>query len=490
MINTDYKMVLKQNSSLALDFDFSNELKQDELTNNNKQWEINRIVLEFFSEQDLSDETVSKLTQSSDFKVDLLKNVQSRMENIIENSSTSLYKELVTVINLLSLGKKYKIFEKCNEYSTDQISKLFRAYESSLLKFASSSKKEKFELTFEYYTTLLGAFNELSIINLTDVKRKKSIKNIIDLMTESINIVKFSNILNESKTAILTTFKGELLLRFSNILYISNENKSIASLIDEYKFIYNKQVDGYLLASKSQLSLDDSNARNNYLNFLVNSTELLLLMLMKLEKYEINYFEKLQDIVELYCKECHINRSSINSLDAFKSSLLSNYVYICNSSLKIKYDELIKYILDNKNLSVMNMQIIHNIVLFSQINNNNLMYILKYLLKMSKMENDYHEYHKLDIVDIIINEFIKRDGFDGFTKYIPTILEYMKNSNTASQLMSKFSKLRLSLSHYFSLLGKKYLSVSQEQYFIGEKICSYVLIKDEYKSIFEQILKK
>jgi len=487
MLNTNLEMIFDVDAPLGLDLDFNNISEENSLLDNNKKWEISAIALEYFNDKELSDETIFKLRDDFDFRVNLLNDVQNRMEDIIVNSSTLLYKELVTVINLLSLGKKYKIFEKYNEYSSSEISKLFKDYESQLVH-QFSNNEDSFNLTFDYYLTLLDAFNELSIINLTDIKRKKSINSIITLITESINTLKYSVHFGEEKLAQLNSFHGELILRFSNILYLSTENKNIDELITQYKQIYNKQVDGYLL-SCSKLIKNESKSHENYVTFLYNSTESLLLLLMKLDTYEGHSFDKLKDIVDVYTKECQIVKTNLTSIDDFRTSLLNNLVYICDDSIDISHKDLVKYILDKSAFSITNMQIIHNIILFcDDINKNNLIYTLKYLLKTPKVKNDYHEYHKLKIVDIIINKFIKYNGFEGFTKTIPLILEYMNTSNTASHLMSVFSKIRLSLSQYFSLLGEEYLYVSQEQYFIGEQICSYTLIKDEYKCIFENIL--
>ena len=484
MLNSDFEMVLDVENILKIDVDFNSDEYQNEL----KNLEIDKIAQEYFESEVLSEETINKLKNDYEFKVNLLKNIQARMEDIFVNNSAALYKELVTVINLLSQGAKYNIFEKYNEYSIQEISKLFRAYES-LLTHSHTNNKEDFELTFNYYMTLLGAFNELSIINLIDVKRKKSIQSIIELLSESINTIKFSGILDETKVALLNSFQGGIILRFSNVAYISIQNKTIDEVISEYAFIYNKQVDGYHLSSKSELSIHNHDDRSNYRDFLINSTELLLLMIMKLERYEDNSFTKLSEIIEVYDQENNLQNTPLRTIKEFKKSLFNNFVYICDHTINMDFYELPKHILDKNNLSITNMQIIHHIILFSNIiSENNLIYILKHMIGVPKMGNDYHEFHKLNILDVIINKFIQRNGSQSFNKVIPSILDYMKTSNTATHMMSAFSKIRLSLSHYFSLLGKEYLEVSQQQYFMGEAICAHTLIKNEYRGIFENIM--
>jgi len=487
-MNSDFELLLglEEESDIGIDF------KNDELVEKNKQWEIDNITLEYFSDDELLEQTKKKLKNNYNFKVDLLNNLEERMNNIFIDDSVEVYKELISIIHLLSYGEKYKIFENYNEYSTREISKLFSSYESLLTecfqKSSSENSSENFELNFKYYMALLEAFKELCIINLIDVVRKKTIQVIINAITESINTIKFSLNLDEEKISALNIYQGDLILRFSNIVYISTENKNIDDLIKEYKYIYNKQVDGYLMSSNKDLNVSCSNERTHYISFLAITTKLLLLLLFKLKKYKDVSFDKLDEIISVYSRECQLNDDKLTTIEEFHESLLNNFVYLYDDSLNIKYQDLTKYILDKKNLTIFNMEIIHNMVLFSKINEHNLIYILRDILKAHKMDNDFYEYHKLEIIDTIINKFIQTSTNKDFTKQIPLILEYMKNSNTATNLMSVFSKIRLSLAHYFSLLGKEFLSVSQEQYFIGERVCAYTLIKNEYKGIYEKIL--
>ena len=488
-MSNNYGLILELNDEHSIHLDF----KSGDLKEKNKKWEIDKIALEYFSDKELSSITVDNLKNNYTFKVELLKNLKTRMENIFIDDSIEVYKELITIINLLSYGERYHIFIDYNKYSTDEISKLFSNYQSLLIQSSQEplneeGNNENFELNFNYFITLLEAFKELCIINLIDVVRKKTIQGIINVITESLNMIKFTVVLDETKVAILNTFQGELLLSFSNISYISIKNKDINTLISEYKFIYNKQVDGYHMSSNNNFNANNNDKHTHYLTFLSITTNLLLLLLLKLEKYKDISFDIFEEIIDIYTKETQINDVKIASISEFKESLLNNLVYLYDKSLSIKHQDLVKHILDKNDISVFNMKIIHNMILFSSLHENNLIFILRHILKVAKMNNDFHEYHKLRIIDSIINKFIRINGNINFTKQIPLILDYMKNANTASNLMSVFSKIRLSLSHYFSFLGKVYLTVSQEQYFIGEKVCSYTLIKNEYKSIYENIL--
>ena len=136
--------------------------------------QIEQITQMYFKRENLNNELINKLCSDKMFKVCLLKNIKNRMRNIISDSSTLQFKELVSIVNLLSFGKDYEIFSKYNEFSSKGISDIFRFYEKRLLE-EFQNKEEEFELTFEFYITLLDSFNELCIINSSDVKRKKNI---------------------------------------------------------------------------------------------------------------------------------------------------------------------------------------------------------------------------------------------------------------------------------------------------------------------------
>ena len=490
MINVENELISYELDDLLSDFDGSVDLGfyQDSVVIESDENLIESIVDDYFTNRDLSDELVQKIKYDFDFKVILLQNIQDRMKRIINDSSTLMFKELVTVINLLSLGKRYTIFERYNEFSTDEISKLFREYEAFLQELFASEDSKNYELTFNYYLTLIEAYNELCILNSTDVKRKKSIAQIIELVTESINMLKFTVRLDEKKIGMLGNLQGKFLFFYSHVLYISTKDKTIDDLIYEYKFTLEKQLDGYFLAS-SHLEKEET---NYYLTLLSNSTYLLLVMLLKFEEYEESVeFEKVKPIIEIFKRECklHFEVEPIETIEDFKAALLNNFVYVYHHDLKISYHDLIAEIIAKKDFSSSNMQLIHNIVLFSDfITKDEMLSILNEVLNIEKFANDYHEYYKLKLIDILINKMIKINEHEALCDYISKIIHYIEEANTASHLMSVFSKIFLSLSYLFSLMGPDLITRSQKMYFIGEKICSFTLIKDEYQDIYKDIL--
>ena len=445
--------------------------------------QIEKITQMYFSKKNLNNELINKLCSDKTFKFCLLKNIKNRMNNIISDSSTLQFKELVSIVNLLSFGKDYEIFSKYNEFSSKGISGIFRFYEKRLSE-EFQNNKEEFERTFEFYITLLDSFNELCIINSSDVKRKKNIKKIIELMTESINLIKFSILLQEEKIEKLSSFQGRLLLLFSNINYISTKDKNRSEIIYTYKFIFNQLIDGYYL-----IAGDDNFESSHFPTLLSNVSNLLLLMIKKLEKYEDDYFNELIEIIEVYNKYCKKENKEYNTVLEFKQDLLQNLVYLYDPKLKMSYTDLLEIILNKPILLHSDIIILHELILFlNAINKNQALILLDKLLRVKRVKNDYYEDYKLKVIDLILNSLINKREINDIGNYIHQITSYLNNENTASHLISSFSKIHLTIALYYSFLGPKYLEYSQRQYFISEKICVYTLVKDEYMEIYEELL--
>lgn len=446
----------------------------------NKQVEI--IVHNYFSSDNINEEYIENITTNNDFRVALLKNIQQRMRKIISDSSTLLYKELITVVHLLSLGQKYTIFEEYNTYSKEEVSTLFREYEKKLLA-SHENDKEDFELTFNYYITLLDAYNELCIINSTDIQRKKTIKIFVELMTESINTLKFSMQLDESKITLLSIFQAKLLINFSTNLHKFSKTNNKQELIYEYEFIFNKLIDGYTLA-------DSFTAKNSlYGSFILNSVNVLLLLLKKLEEREDVVLSDFSSILKSLKKYCIYAETKIENIAELKELLFHNLTQIYDNSREINHDILIDTVLNDNKFSVMSIEIIHNIIFFSHdAQFKQLERLLIYLLDIPKFNNDYHEYYKLRTIDVIIEKLIEYKKNEFIEEYIPQIVTYIRQSNIASHLMSSFSKIYLSIAFYYSLQSEDDLKKSQRAYFIGEKICSFTLLRNEYETLYKKIL--
>lgn len=449
----------------------------------NEDEKLVRLVIESYSKNTLDIPLVNIINNDNKFRIYLLSYVQTKIKKVMKDSSIFQFKELIDIVNLLSFGKNYKIFEKYNEYSEKGISSILRDYEQKL-KDNFESNKEEFEILFNYYMTLLDSLNELCIINTMDILRKKKIKIIIDLLTESINLLKFSIKLDEKKITYLSSFQGKQLLLFSNLDQNNIIESDIKGLISIFSFNFNKQIDGYFLIA------GENNFTSKFFpTFLLNTSKLLLLMLKKLDSLGDTYFDKLKDIIDLYNKYCLKDNISITSSNDFKKSLLNNLFILYSDDSIDNEKQIINIILQKDEISLNEYIILHELVLYlDSIKKEDLFNIVKKLILIKKAQNDFIEDNKLKVIDAVINVFINNRDFDDKTSMFIAIKKYLYITNTATHLISTFSKIHLSISLYYSFLDEKNIVLSQKEYFTAEKICAFTQIKDEYKDIYVHIL--
>lgn len=440
--------------------------------------------------QDIKNELLNNLN----FRAYLLVSIENKMNNILNDNNTVLFKEIVTIVNLLSHGKEFGIFESYDFYNLDNLGKLFREYEDRLTKLNTEIEDEDFEITFKQYVMLIETINELCIINSTDVLRKKTINPIINTLSETINLVKFNVKLEEKKINLLNNILGKLLFYYSHIPYINTKNKNANYLIDEFKFLFEKLRDGYQLSKNTNFA-QDKDTEKYYKVFLNSLTTLLSTLIYKLEvTYKENDYSDIKnflDIIDLYEETItHKKIKKFESLNDFKINLLENYNYIYTQNNENNYLNILDNFIEEPHFDSSNMHVIHSIVLFSKdVKDEKLLAILEYLVNLEKFKNDYHEFYKLNVCDVIINKFTKSNTQILTKDHISKIISYIEENKLASHLMSIYSKVYLSLSLYFSTFEDiESLEMSKLYYFNYVSINGKDLLDNEYSSIKNEIM--
>jgi len=463
----------------------------------------NEILTEYIIELYVKNEDIpadlSYLIQNNiEYRLFLLTFIKKSMRSIVDDEATIVYKEIFKIINLLSMGENHEIFSHYNYYSTSNITKLFRTYENRLRASHQENDSDEFEITFQSYITLLEVFNELCIINSLDVQRRKTVPVITECMVETISNTKLKIIVPKDKIKILNTILGKLLLYFSFVPYVNVENKGVTYIIEEYIFMLKKITDGYTLLSSNKSDFDQDD--QYYVTFLDKITTLILTLMLKLKSKtmsdDLDNNESLINLIHLYNKYS-LNKYNVENLsyNEFKIHLLDNYLYIYNNSgtktIEGSYKKIIDEFVHHNILSSSTLMLIHNIVLFDDtLTQNEFEYLLKTLLSMPQLHNDYYEFFKLKIIDRIIHLY-KDLGFgvDG-NVYIKEIVKYIEQNKVASHLIGMYSKIYLSLALYYSSSVEiKYLKLSKEYYSLFLSIDNYTLLNSEYKNIDNEILK-
>lgn len=477
----------KYNIKISSSFLYNLNDDYDSLTN---------YISDLYIKNEVIPEDISiELVQNINYKKYLLSNIKDRMNNILIDNTTIIFKEIITIVNLLSMGRTFNIFESYDFYNMEQLGLLFREYEIKLQEL-NETDEENFNLTFELYVILIEVINELCMINSTDILRKKSINKIIEIISETINIIKFNVKLNLKKINTLNNILGKLLFYYSHIPYIDSSNKDSQYLIDEFRFNFEKVCEGYNLSKNTNFA-NEENALEYYSIFLNSSTTLLLTLFYKLEsRYpldEYNKLEKFADIITLYNNIIeHKSIEVFNSLESFRKNILENYIYIYNKDSSNKdINVVIDKFLENPKLNSLNMHILYSLILFSAcyVDEKKLLNILNILIKSEKFRNDFHEFYKLNICDVIINVFTCSKSNLLSNEVIDEITDYVEKNKIASHLMSIYSKIYLSLSLYYSYKKEPiFIEKSSLFYFNYISINGKDLLENEYSKLNREIL--
>ena len=150
--------------------------------------------------------------------------VEKKLLNLTKNDSIYFFKDLNIMLHLLSVGTNEKIIESYNNYNLDSLSNLFRFYETKLKSLFPNDEK-LFNLTFGSYIILLRTITQLCSFNSIDIIAKKNIKYFIELMTETINILKFNIMIEEEKIQKLNNIQGICLKNSKDILLLHKGRK-------------------------------------------------------------------------------------------------------------------------------------------------------------------------------------------------------------------------------------------------------------------------
>lgn len=464
---------------------------------------INYLENIYYLKEDINTDIKNILDENIFFNNYLIEYVNKKLNFLLKNGSAIFFKDIIAIINLLSRGEYFKVFEDYNTINYDEISKLFRHYEKCLNR-AKNKSKDLFNVIFISYTTLLKVFNKLCLVNSTDIKRKQTITPITNLLTESINILKFTTQLNNTHLNRLNNILGQILYYFSHLPFVDSNGKDINYLIDEYYLLFEKICDGYQV-SKEALFIDNiSSNEEEYLRFRSNSSYLLLIMLKKLyynykpeEYFIINSFKRCMLLYERNFSFSFVKDDEI-TIDSFRYDLL-NALALKYETKNSKIGEIKDYkvalndfIIEADNYNIHNLETIHDILLLAEdVDEYFYINIGLTLINSPLIKNDYYEFFKLKTLDIILNFLTSNSPAQSHKKFVKSILAYIDRYKVASHLMPMFSKLYLSISSFFAKL-KDDVSIEEARdiYLMFVNINGYELLENEYQFINNELLKE
>lgn len=413
--------------------------------------------------------------------------LEKKLINLTKNDSSHFINDLEILIYICSIGIDKNILDARYNYNFSAISDIFRFYEKNL-KELYYQNKELFLITFDSYLILLKTFIQLCKINSLDLMKKKDINNIIELMTETINIIKFSIILNENELNKLNTLSGKFLYYFSHLQEIEINILNIDITLQKYLLLLEKQEDGFLLSINKDFGNQNNILKEDeYILFKSYSSILLLKLIKDLEKHfdAKNYFynEYFQKIIKTYHKRFSLNQEIKfpTDIEDFRNRLLSSLLLDYKSNLdfskKLDYNYVLEdFIFSGNSFDNRNLETIYRILFFAKdIEDFKYLHIIEILVNSTKINNDFYEFYKLAIFDLHINKFINQPNISYNNLYFDKIFGYLKNSNFTFTLSSIYFKIYTLLEN-INLEYKDFSLTNENE---NKKNIKYYLTDDE-----------
>lgn len=461
---------------------------------------INYIEALSIKKEEIPEDLENLFLNNHTFKEHINLFIEKKLLNITQKDSIYFFKDINIMLHLLSIGTKEKIIESYNSYSFDSLSNLFRFYEAKL-KFLFPNNTKLFNLTFDSYIVLLRTITQLCSFNSIDIIAKKNIRFFLELMTETINLLKFNVLLDEEKLNKLNNIQGKYLYYFSHIDEIKFELDDLKTTFKNYLLSLEKHEDGYILSKESNFGNEIEHLDSSeFLIFKMNSSVLILKLIKELKNSldEVLYFESehFQRILRFYYKKFSLYLPSediASNLEDFQNdllnTLLTNYQLTQDFLKKLDYHLIIDdFVFSQQNTSNTNLEIIYKLLYFADD-----IPIYKYhqisniLTDYKPIKNDYHEFFKLEIFDLTINLSMNNKYNIEIEELLNKIYMYINNYKIASHLLSVYSKIYLSLSLFYST-NQINLEKAKKLYSTFIQINGLESLQNEYNKINSTIL--
>lgn len=433
------------------------------------------------------------------FKEQINQFLEKKLINLIKDDNIHFIKDINVLAYISTIGSKEYILNSYYEYDLTAIEKVFRFYENYLQKIFFD-KKELFLLTFDLYIILLKTLIQLCTINSIDLIKKRNINQIIELMTETINIVKFTIPLSNDNLSKINNLQGKYLYYFSHLDEILIDVDDLDRSFERYLLCLEKQEDGFTLSKNNNFGFEDDILENSEFLIFKNYSSILLLKLLKKLRDIPNsprfidnpYFQK---ILKIYFKKFSLEDEivipkSINELEKILlSSLLYNYNSNLNFEKKLNYHFVIEdFILSDKDFDNKNLETIYRILFFaSDIEDFKYSHITQILTNSKVVKNDYHEFFKLAIFDLFINKFKNSKFDDELNTILEKISTYVLQNTFDFHLVSICSKIFINISLIFSTHQKK-INKAKDLYALFILLNNFDILESNYQKINNKLL--
>ena len=417
--------------------------------------------------------------------------LEKKLSNLVTDDTNHILKDINILVSITAIGSTENILDSSYNYNLKAISNLFRFYETNLLDFFKNNAK-LFDVSFDTYMILLKTLFQLSIVNSTNILRNRSIHNILELITESVNIIKYTILLNNIQLSRINTLLGRYLYMFSHLEKIQIDSNDLNNTFDEFLLYFYRQEDGFELAKNNNFGFENElDYETEFLLFKNYSAIFILKLIKKLENIDSQIYLKnplFRKIISSFYKRFSLYENSLISKDfeVIKTDLLN--CLILNYSSDMTFDKkqnycyvLEDFILNDNKLNNKNIETIYRILYFADdIEEFKYSHIVNILTNSNPIRNGYQEFFKLSILDLYVSKTIKKSLIkDEDIALLEKIVDYCMNNNADIHLRSILTKIYLNIGTLFCINKVKDEKI-EELYIVSLLINSYNIIENNY----------
>ena len=417
--------------------------------------------------------------------------LEKKLSNLVTDDTNHILKDINILVSITAIGSTENILDSSYNYNLKAISTLFRFYETNLLDFFKNNAK-LFDVSFDTYMILLKTLFQLSIVNSTNILRNRSIHNILELITESVNIIKYTILLNNIQLSRINTLLGRYLYMFSHLEKIQIDSNDLNNTFDEFLLYFYRQDDGFELAKNNNFGFENElDYETEFLLFKNYSAIFILKLIKKLENIDSQIYLKnplFRKIISSFYKRFSLYENSLISKDfeVIKTDLLN--CLILNYSSDMTFDKkqnycyvLEDFILNDNKLNNKNIETIYRILYFADdIEEFKYSHIVNILTNSNPIRNGYQEFFKLSILDLYVSKTIKKSLIkDEDIALLEKIVDYCMNNNADIHLRSILTKIYLNIGTLFCINKVKDEKI-EELYIVSLLINSYDIIENNY----------
>lgn len=444
----------------------------------------------------LSNEIYKLVLLDEEFKNYLFSYIKENVSKILDDSSVKSFEEINFLLYLLWVNKDYDILKNIfnnNFHEFTEIDNLLEEYYNNIL------NSKNIEEIFNYISTLeifLDVLNKVILFWFNYFQENKNTVNLLDLTINKINkfielfILKnekhefdehldiirtilwryklmFATNLNKNKEIQDNQFeqKKELELDWEIIIeqeidknlvsnYSDINEENLKKEIKFYSDIFETQIDWYNNIKNSKYWNWNTDELKVNIAFIWNVTVNLLDLIAKLKnKSYQNEIELLKEIISNY-QEYINDRFIFSDIYSFERELISNLyrVYKLSSNDNMEHKDLnniIMQFLQKKEANNYELEVIWNLLKYSEYNEIDKLLLLWDNLLWKKYESSYYEKFKLNIIAVILKKIKNIDDF--FTKkFVNNLVSYIWYNKVASNLLYSYTDIYLELSIYYS----------------------------------------